>query len=235
MTRILMILTSCDRMGEDGAPTGFYWEEMAVPYWAFRDAGYQVDLASPLGGRPPADPSSDDDPSARPEAVTRFMQDTQAMNDLDDTAAVSKLDASRYGAVFLPGGHGTMWDLRQTPAVAQTVAAVYEQGGVVGAVCHGPAGLIEATLSDGSPLIKGRRINGFTNSEERAAGLSDVVPYLLEDALRAQGAEFECGVEDFCGFALRDDRIVTGQNPDSSSAVAEHMLAALRDTDRAAA
>jgi len=137
--------------------------------------------------------------------------------------------------VFLPGGHGTMWDLRQTPAVAKAVAAVYEQGGVVGAVCHGPAGLIEATLSDGTPLIKGRRINGFTNSEERAAGLSDVVPYLLEDGLRAQGAEFECGVEDFCGFALRDDRIVTGQNPDSSAAVAEHMLSALRDMDRAAA
>lgn len=235
MTRILMILTSCDQMGQDGAPTGFYWEEMAVPYWAFRDAGYAVDLASPLGGRPPVDPSSDDDPSARPEAVTRFMKDTQAMNDLDDTAAVSKVDAARYDAVFLPGGHGTMWDLRQTPAIAKAVATVHENGGVVGAVCHGPAGLIEAKRSDGTPLIKGRRVNGFTNSEERAAGLADVVPYLLEDALRAQGAEFECGVEDFCGFAVRDDRIVTGQNPDSSAGVAEHMLAALRDMDRAAA
>ncbi|GAW33706.1 molecular chaperone Hsp31 and glyoxalase 3 [Roseovarius sp. A-2] len=235
MTRILMILTSCDKMGQDGAPTGFYWEEMAIPYWTFRDAGYEVDLASPLGGQSPADPSSDDDPAARSDAVTRFVEDTHAMQALSDTAAVSKVDASRYDAVFLPGGHGTMWDLRQTPAVAKAVSTIYENGGVVGAVCHGPAGLIEATLSDGTPLIKGRRINGFTNSEERAAGLSDVVPYLLEDALRKQGAEFECGVEDFCGFALRDDRIVTGQNPDSSAGVAEYMLAALRDTDRAAA
>jgi putative intracellular protease/amidase len=235
MTRILMILTSCHRMGEDGTPTGFYWEEMAVPYWAFRDAGYAVDLASPLGGQPPADPSSDADQGARPEAVTRFMEDAQAMQALRDTTPVSKVDASRYDAVFLPGGQGTMWDLRQTPAVARAVSTVHEHGGVVGAVCHGPAGLIEARRGDGTPLIDGRRVNGFTNSEERAAGLADVVPYLLEDALREQGATFERGVEDFCGFALRDDRIVTGQNPDSSAAVAEHILAALRDMDRAAA
>jgi putative intracellular protease/amidase len=230
-----MILTSNDKMGADGAHTGFYWEEMAVPYWAFRDAGHTVDLASVQGGHPPADPASDDDPQARPRAVKRFMDDSQAMNALKNTMPVADVDPQRYDGVFLPGGHGTMWDLKQTPKVAKTVSAIHESGGVIGAVCHGPAGLLGAKRSDGTPLLKGRKVNGFTNSEEKAAGLADVVPFLLEDELKAEGANFERSAEDFCGFASRDARIVTGRNPDSSAAVAEHMLAALNDAQRDAA
>jgi putative intracellular protease/amidase len=230
-----MILTSTDKMGDDGAPTGFYWEEMAVPYWAFREAGYTVDLASPKGGRPPADPASDDDTMARPRAVKRFMEDEKAMNALENTLRLTDVDASQYDGVFLPGGHGTMWDFHQTPQVAATVSKIHEQGGVVGAVCHGPAGLLGTKRSDGTPLLKGRKVNGFTNSEETAAGLNNVVPFLLEDELKAEGAIFERSTEDFSGFAVRDARIVTGQNPDSSAQVAEHMLAALNDTKRTAA
>ena len=235
MTRLLMILTSNDKMGDDGAPTGFYWEELAVPYWAFREAGYTVDLASPKGGKPPADPASDDDTMARPRAVKRFMDDTKAMKALENTIPIKDVDASKYDGIFLPGGHGTMWDFHQTPQVAATVSAVHEQGGVIGAVCHGPAGLLGTRRGDGTPLLNGRKVNSFTNSEETAAGLSDVVPFLLEDELKAEGAEFERSVEDFSGFAIRDARIVTGQNPDSSAAVAEHMLAALNDAGRKAA
>ena len=235
MARLLMILTSNDKMGDDGAPTGFYWEEMAVPYWAVREAGYTVDLASPKGGRPPADPASDDDTMARPRAVKRFMEDEKAMKALKNTLRMTDVDASRYDGVFLPGGHGTMWDFHQTPQVATTVSKIHEQGGVVGAVCHGPAGLLGTKRSDGTPLLKGRKVNGFTNSEETAAGLSNVVPFLLEDELKGEGAIFERSTEDFSGFAIRDARIVTGQNPDSSAAVAEHMLAALNDAQRTAA
>lgn len=232
MTRLLMILTSTDTLGQDGAPTGFYWEELAVPYWTFRDEGYSVELASIQGGHPPADPASDDDPQARPRAVRRFMEDTQAMKALENTIPIGDVDPKRYDGVFLPGGHGTMWDFHQTPQVAATVSTIHEQGGVIGAVCHGPAGLLGTMRSDGTPLLKGRKVNGFTNSEEKAAELADVVPFLLEDELKAEGAVFERSSEDFCGFAIRDARIVTGQNPDSSAAVAEHMLAALNDTHR---
>jgi putative intracellular protease/amidase len=227
-----MILTSTDKLGEDGAPTGFYWEELAVPYWAFRDEGYSVDLASIQGGLPPADPSSDDDPQARPRAVRRFMEDTEAMNALKNTTPVADVDPQRYDGVFLPGGHGAMWDFHQTPKVAATVSTIHERGGVIGAVCHGPAGFLGTMRSDGTPLLKGREVNCFTNSEEKAIGLTDVVPFLLEDELKAEGAVFERSSEDFCGFAIRDARIVTGQNPDSSAAVAEYMLAALNDAKR---
>ena len=235
MARLLMILTSTDQMGREDTPTGFYWEEMAVPYWAFRDAGHTVELASIQGGQPPADPASDDDPQARPRAVKRFMEDDAAMQALRQTTPIADVDSNRYDGVFLPGGHGTMWDFHQTPQVATTVSKIHEQGGVVGAVCHGPAGLLGTKRSDGTPLLKGRKVNGFTNSEEKAAGLTDVVPFLLEDELKAEGAVFERSAEDFCGFAVRDARLVTGQNPDSSAAVAEHMLAALNDTKREAA
>lgn len=235
MARLLMILTSNGKMGADGAPTGFYWEELAVPYWAFREAGYTVDLASPKGGRPPADPASDDDTLERPRAVQHFMDDEKAMTALENTMPLTDVEASTYDGIFLPGGHGTMWDFHQTPQVAATVSKIHEQGGVIGAVCHGPAGLLGTKRSDGTPLLKGRKVNGFTNSEETAAGLSKVVPFLLEDELKAEGAEFERSVEDFSGFAIRDARIVTGQNPDSSAQVAEHMLAALNDAQRTAA
>ena len=229
MTRVLMILTSNETLGATGEKTGFFWEELANPYWTFRDAGLQVDLASVEGGQPPADPGSDDGNGKRTAAVQRFMDDSKAMEALRSTAKIDDLDTTGYDAVFLPGGHGTMWDLRQSGAVGHAVAHIYEQGGVVGAVCHGPAGLLGATLKSGDPLVKGKRVNGFTNAEEKAVGLDAVVPYLLEDVLKEQGARFESSVEDFCGHSVRDGRLVTGQNPASSEMTAHRVLEALEE------
>ncbi|MFQ6549548.1 type 1 glutamine amidotransferase domain-containing protein [Aestuariibius sp. 2305UL40-4] len=222
----LIILTSHDQIGETGTATGFYWEELAVPYWALRDAGYAVDIASVAGGAPPADPSSEKT-EGRPAAVQRFLDDAAAMTALRSARAVSGIAADSYDAVFLPGGHGTMWDLAQTPAVGQAVARAYEAGAVVGAVCHGPAGLTEARLSDGTPLVSGKRVNGFTDAEEAAVGLTDVVPFLLETRLKERGAIFEKTEENFAPYAVRDGRLVTGQNPSSSALVADLMLEAL--------
>jgi len=205
-----------------------------VPYWALRDAGYAVEFASPRAGLPPADPGSDAGPDERPAAVTRFMEDSDAMAALHATADVAGVVPSDYAVVFLPGGHGTMWDFTQTEAVGRTAAQAWEAGSVVGAVCHGPAGLLEATLSDGTPLVGGRRVAGFTNAEEDAAGLTGAVPFLLETALRDRGARFEAAGEPFAPLAVREGRLVTGQNPASSEQVAAHLLAALEEMRTAA-
>jgi putative intracellular protease/amidase len=225
---ILILTTSHDRLGDTDRKTGFYWEELALPYWAFRDAGYAVAFASPAGGMPPADPESAK-PDGRAAPVQRFLDDATAMADLAASHPVAEVNAADYAAVFLPGGHGTMWDMSQTPAVGAVVGQVFEQGGIVGAVCHGPAGLLAARLSDGTPIVAGRRINGFTDAEERAAGLDGVVPYLLETRLRALGGIFDGNPANFQPHAVRDGRLVTGQNPASSAPVAALMLAALAD------
>lgn len=227
--RALLILTSHDKLGDTGKDTGFYWEEMAVPYWKLVDHGLEVDIASVAGGEPPADPNSldEDDPV---EAVSRFLADDKAMKALKNSAAVETVDASAYRLVFLPGGHGTMWDLSQTRAVGNLVSRAFDDGAVVGAVCHGPAGLLGATLAGGEPLVKGRTVTGFTDSEERSAGLEDVVPFLLETRLRELGANFVSGT-DFTAHAQRDGRLVTGQNPASSGEVADLLIEALRDGD----
>ncbi len=224
--RALIILTSHDEKGDTGQPTGFYWEELATPYWQLRDAGYEIDIASVKGGKPPADPGSAGE-EGRPDSVQRFMDDGSAMGSLSNSIKADDLKAEGYHAVFLPGGHGTMWDMAQSDAVAKAVAAAYENGAVVGAVCHGPAGLLGARLSDGSPLVSGKRVNGFTDAEEEAAGLTDVVPYLLESKLRELGGAFEGNAENFQPHAVRDGRLVTGQNPRSSERVGTLMLEAL--------
>jgi putative intracellular protease/amidase len=225
---ILILTTSHDRLGDTDRATGFYWEELALPYWAFRDAGYDVAFASPKGGMPPADAGSAK-VEGRPAPVQRFMDTPGAMAALTRSIPASEIDPAGYAAVFLPGGHGTMWDMSQTPAVGQIVGQVFEQGGVVGAVCHGPAGLLAARLSDGTPIVAGRHVNGFTDAEERAAGLDAVVPYLLEARLRALGGIFESNPANFQAHAVRDGRLVTGQNPRSTAQVATLMLAALAD------
>jgi putative intracellular protease/amidase len=231
--KILIALTSVDRYIKDDVqtPTGFYWEELAVPYWRFRDAGFVVTLASINGGEPPADPASADSPDP---AVARFQGDPQAMQALAATRPIAEITGS-FDAVFLPGGHGTMWDLRQSQALQRAIAATYDSGGVVGAVCHGPSGLLDVRLADGSPLVKGRRVNGFTDAEERASGLQDTVPFLLESELRRLGGLYESNPENFDPHAVRDDRLVTGQNPASSAAVADLMVEALEDRARNAA
>jgi putative intracellular protease/amidase len=226
--RVLIILTSHGELGDTGKPTGFHWEEMTTPYWRLRDAGYAVGFASPQGGEPPADPKSAAE-DGRPESVQRFMDDAEAMQALKSSRKVAEVNSADYAAIYLPGGHGTMWDLAQTNAVGGLVARSYEEGAVIGAICHGPAGLVGATLSSGKPLVQGKRVNSFTDAEERKVGLDEVVPYLLESRLRSLGAEFEGNEEPFGPHVVRDGRLVTGQNPASAEKLAEELIAAIRE------
>lgn len=226
--RALIVLTSHEEMGNTGKRTGFYWEELATPYWAITDNGLEVDIASIRGGKPPADPSSDD-ANNRPDDVRRFMEDAKAMSSLESSSPVDAVMPEDYVIVYLPGGHGTMWDLAQSDSLNRLLATMYEQGKIVGAVCHGPSGLTEVTLSDGTYLVNGKNVNGFTNSEEQQAGLADVVPFLLETRLEERGAHFVKNSSDFEPYAIRDGRLVTGQNPASSRMVGRLMLEALQE------
>ena len=231
--QVLIVVTSCDALGSTGRKTGFYFDEMAAPYWAFREAGYTVDIASMAGGKAPADPGSVGEAGKRAAAVERFMSDPASMALLEATLPVEQVDGPAYAAVFLPGGHGTMWDF-DNPTLGRVISAAWAAGAVVGAVCHGPAGLVTARRADGQPLVAGMTVNSFTDAEEAAAGLTDVVPFLLETRLRELGARFEAG-PNFQTYAVRDGRLVTGQNPRSATRVAELMLAALADQQAAAA
>ena len=230
MSRILIVLTSHTRLGETGRATGFYFDEMATPYWALVDAGHAVDIASIAGGAAAHDPSSlKADPAERPAPVARFLADPDAMAKLAATHPVDTVEAAAYDAVFLPGGHGTMYDFAQSEALGALVGSIHAGGGIVAAVCHGPAGLLGATRPDGRPLVEGLRVNGFTDAEEEAAGLTDAMPFLLETRLREQGSLFE-GAANFQPHAVRDGRLITGQNPASAALVGEHLVAALAET-----
>jgi putative intracellular protease/amidase len=229
MPKMLIVLTSHDRLGATGRETGFYWEELAVPYWAFRDAGIDVELVSIAGGKPPADPTSlAEDKAKNHAAVNRFLADRGAMAALGATARLTGAeDPGGYAGIFIPGGHGTMYDLPGSTALARVVGAMFDAGKLVGAVCHGPAGLVAAKRADGRPIVEGRRVNGFTDAEEKAAGLVEAVPFLLESRLRELGGRFEGGA-DYAPFAVRDGNLVTGQNPASAEPVAKQMLEVLQ-------
>ncbi len=224
--RVLMIVTSCNRMGESGKPTGIWAEELAVPYYAFRDAGLEVDIASPKGGPVPLDPGSVQPEGKNEPAVERFLQDAEAQRQVQATLPTAAVDPARYDAVFLPGGHGTMWDLPDDAGVRRIVESLHAAGKVVGAVCHGPAGLVAARTADGRSILEGRHVTAFTDKEEREAGLAETVPFLLESRIRELGARFECA-NAWQSFAVRDGQLVTGQNPQSSALVARHVLEAL--------
>lgn len=231
---VAIIATSNDKMGDTGDRTGFHYEELATPYLAFTQAGYNVTFASPKGGNPPADPASlADNPDDQPESVRRFLADEDALAALENSTELGVLEPDGFDAVYLPGGHGTMWDFPENSVLAKFVSAVYENGGVVGAVCHGPAGLVGAKLSDGEPLVKNRAVNSFTDEEERRIGKDKVVPFLLETKLRELGARFE-GSAPFERHVVRDGRLVTGQNPASAQAVADGMIAAIHALQKAA-
>jgi putative intracellular protease/amidase len=234
MAKILIVLTSHGEMGSTGRATGFYFEELAVPYWAFRDAGHEVEIASIKGGKAVHDPGSlKADATARPASVQRFVADRAAMAKLEPTLAIAAVNAADYAGVFLPGGHGTMWDFADSADLSGVVSGIYAADGLVGAVCHGPAGLVGAVKPDGSPLVAGLRVNSFTDAEEDAVGLTGIVPFALESRLRALGGQFE-GAANFTTKAVQDGRLITGQNPMSSAAVADLFVAALRDGAMAA-
>ncbi len=235
MARILIVLTSHTKLGNTGKPTGFYFDEMAAPYWVFKDAFHDVDIASIGGGKPKPDPKSiDQDLSKIPSLSQRFLRDLHAQEKLESTTPISKIDPSLYDAIFLAGGHGAMWDFPDNAALSHAIATVYDNGGIVAAVCHGPAGLINVKTRKGEYLVKGSRINAFTNAEEKAVGLESVVPFSIEDVLKARGALFECGA-DFSSYTVQDDRMITGQNPQSAEDTADLVVAVLKQAERVAA
>jgi len=211
MTRVLIALTSHSELGDTGRKTGFYASEAAEPWSVFRAAGFEVDVVSVAGGEPPVDGLDQED---------AVQQEFFAAMDLKNTPTAADLNAADYDAIFYAGGHGTMWDFPGATDLAKLAAAIYERGGVVAAVCHGPSALVELKLSDGSHLVDGKDVAGFTNAEEAAVGLTDVVPFLLADELTKRGAKHHPG-PDFAPKVVTDGRLVTGQNPASAPSTAE--------------
>lgn len=223
--KILMILTSHDTLGDTGKKTGFWLEELAAPYYAFKDAGAEITLASPAGGQPPLDPVSNN-PDFQTSETRRFEADAEAGHALAHTLTLSEVNAADYDTVFYPGGHGPLWDLTNDAHSVALIEAFHTAGKPVGLVCHAPGVLRDVKGADGEPLVKGRKVTGFTNSEEEGVGLTKIVPYLVEDMLKSKGGHYVSG-PDWAPFTVQDGLLITGQNPASSSAVAERLLAAL--------
>ena len=224
--KILMVLTSHGTLGDTGEKTGFWLEEFAAPYYVFKDAGADITLASPNGGQPPLDPKSDQEDS-QTDATRRFKQDQEAQDQLAATRKLSDLDASDFDAVFYPGGHGPLWDLVEDKNSIRLIEQFWAAGKPVSAVCHAPIVLIHAKDEAGAPIVKGRGVTGFTNGEEEAVGLTDVVPMLVEDSLKDLGGKYT-KADDFAPHAIQDGLLITGQNPPSSERTAELVLEALR-------
>lgn len=227
MTKILMITTSANKMLPGGEPTGVWLEELTTPYYAFRDAGAEVTIASMTGGAVPVDPRSLNKNGESDASVERYLKDEALNIAVADTPVFSSIDPTNYDALFLPGGHGTMFDYPTSEALARLVERFDREGKVVAAVCHGPAGLVGAKKSDGTPFVAGRKVAAFTDSEERAVGLDNAMPFLLEARLKELGAAHEGG-PDFKPYAVRDGRLVTGQNPASATRTAALVMEALK-------
>jgi putative intracellular protease/amidase len=224
--KILMILTSHDQLGDTGKKTGFWLEEFAAPYYVFKDAGAELVLASPKGGQPPLDPKSDEADS-QTDATRRFKQDTAAQAALARTAKLSDVSGQGVDALFYPGGHGPLWDLAEDADSVRLIESMAAAGKTVAAVCHAPGVLRHAKAADGSPLVKGKKVTGFTNTEEAAVQLTKVVPFLVEDMLVANGGVYSKGA-DWQSYVVTDGRLITGQNPASSAEAARAVLAQLQ-------
>ena len=220
--KILMILTSHDQLGNTGKKTGFWLEELAAPYYIFLDAGAEITLASPLGGKPPLDPKSDEQ-DFQTAATKRFQNDAAAQNALANTLILSSISPENFDAVFYPGGHGPLWDLAEDSNSIKLIETAYSLGKIVAAVCHGPAVLRHAKTQDGSYLVKDKSVTSFTNSEEAQVELTDVVPFSVEDELVKNGGNFS-RAEDWMPYCVTDGNLITGQNPASSEAVAKAVL-----------
>ncbi|MBB4171060.1 MULTISPECIES: type 1 glutamine amidotransferase domain-containing protein [unclassified Rhizobium] len=219
--KILMVLTSHDQLGNTGKPTGFWLEEFAAPYYVFKDAGAEITLASPKGGQPPIDPKSDE-PANQTEAMARFKGDPAAQKELANTVRLSEVKADGFATVFYPGGHGPMWDLVNDQDSIALIENFYNASKPIALVCHAP-GVLRRVTYQGQPLVKGKRVTGFANSEEEAVHLTEVVPFLVEDELKRLGGHYE-KAGDWIDFTIVDGRLITGQNPASSGSAAKKLL-----------
>jgi putative intracellular protease/amidase len=222
--KIVMVLTSHDQLGDTGRKTGFWLEEFAAPYFVFRDAGVELTLASPKGGQPPVDPKSDL-PENQTDAMARFKRDEAAQQALAHTITLAEVNAADYDTVFYVGGHGPMWDLAESPVSIALLEAFYNSGRPIALVCHSP-GVLRHVTYEGAPLVKGKRVTGFTNEEEAEVQLTHVVPFLVEDELKRLGATFE-KVPNWQPFSIVDGRLITGQNPASSTSAAQALMGVL--------
>ncbi|GAA2683347.1 MULTISPECIES: type 1 glutamine amidotransferase domain-containing protein [Actinosynnema] len=219
---ILIVLTSHDRLGDTGKPTGFWLEELAAPYYRFKDAGARLTLASPKGGQPPLDPKSNE-PDSQTDDTRRFEADPEATAALASTVELGAVDPADYDAVFYPGGHGPLWDLAEDADSLRVIQDTHRAGKPLALVCHAPGVLRHAVDADGKPLVEGKRVTGFTNTEEDGVGLTDVVPFLVEDVLKANGGDYSKG-PDWAPYVVREGLLVTGQNPASSAPAADALL-----------
>ena len=219
--KIVLVLTSHDQLGNTGRKTGFWLEEFAAPYYVFRDAGVELTLASPKGGQPPVDPKSDL-PENQTPAMARFKQDPRAQKELAQTVKLDTIKAEDYDTIFYVGGHGPMWDLAESPVSIVLLESFYNSGKPIALVCHSP-GVLHRVTYKGEPLVKGKRVTGFTNGEEEEVQLTHVVPFLVEDELKRLGAHFE-KVPNWQPLSIIDGRLITGQNPASSTGAAQALL-----------
>lgn len=219
---ILMVLTSHDQLGNTGKQTGFWLEEFATPYYVFKDAGANVVIASPKGGQPPLDPKSDE-PDAQTPSTRRFQQDPQAQQALADTVLLASVSWEEFEGLFYPGGHGPLWDLSEDRDSITLIESMYSANKPIGAVCHGPAAFRHAKKHDGRSIVDGRKVTGFSNSEEEAVQLTMIVPFLVEDSLKKGGGIYSKG-PDWSSYVVVDGKLVTGQNPASSEEAARALL-----------
>jgi putative intracellular protease/amidase len=225
--KILMVLTSHDQLGDTGRKTGFWLEELAAPYYTFKDAGAEITLASPKGGQPPLDPKSNE-PDSQTDDTHRFEADAEAIAALAATVKLSDVSAADFDTVFYPGGHGPLWDLAEDSMSIALIEAFLAAEKPVALVCHAPGVLRHVKTPAGRPLVAGKKVTGFANSEEAAVGLTEVVPFLVEDELKALGGIYTRGA-DWSSYVIQDGLLITGQNPGSSPATARTLMEALRN------
>ncbi|WP_033792442.1 type 1 glutamine amidotransferase domain-containing protein [Pantoea septica] len=223
--KVLMVLTSHDRLGDTGRKTGFWLEELAAPYYAFKDAGAEITLASPQGGNPPLDPKSNE-PDFQTDLIHRFEADEEAKAQLASTVRLESVSASDFDTVFYPGGHGPLWDLAEDQHSIALIESFIAAQKPVALVCHAPGVLRHVKTAEGRPLVEGKKVTGFANSEEEGVGLTNIVPFLVEEELIAKGGLYSKG-EDWGSWVVQDGLLITGQNPGSSAATAAQLLKAL--------
>ncbi|MFF4116221.1 type 1 glutamine amidotransferase domain-containing protein [Streptomyces sp. NPDC001714] len=220
--KVLIVLTSHDELGDTGLKTGFWLEELAAPYYRFREVGWEITLASPKGGQPPLDPQSNE-PGSQTDDTRRFEADQEATKALANTVRLDAISAGDFDAVFYPGGHGPLWDLAEDTVSARLIESTLRSGKPVGLVCHAPGVLRHVVNEDGTPLVSGKTVTGFANSEEEAVQLTDIVPFLVEDELTRLGGVYS-KTGDWQPYVLKDGLLITGQNPASSAPAADALI-----------